>query len=187
MGQEDVLDWLVQDEEEALQAQYEAVAAGGDVVIDEGFDDERVEMHLRCLRHHQDKRDAIDKQYRLELQKMEQKFMDATQTLDGSIRFHTENLVAFGKALGETFKGLNGNVKKTAGRGSVLCETEEDQKKFYAWCEETGNLDTLTRLEPEKRLPQKKEIAKHCKASGGEEPPGINYNIGDDSYKVEFK
>ncbi len=181
---EDVLDWLVQDELDALQEQYLNVSEGGDVEIDEAFDDDRVEMHLRCLKHHQVKRDALQRLFDTELQKMAMKMEAAIHSLDGSIRFHTENLVAFGQSLGETFKGLNGNVKRTKGRDSVKCEDEKERKKFFAWCEETGKLDTLTRLKPEERKPEKREILNFIKNEGGEVPPGIDVETSEDSYKV---
>lgn len=187
MSTDNVLDWLVQDEIDALQEQYEAVALGVDPVIDAEFDDDRVEMHMRCLGHHQVKRSTLERARDHELEKIDLKFRAATKTLDSSIRYHTENLLAFGRSLGETYKGLNGKVKRTAGRMRVLCEDDADKEKFFAWCAEMKRLDDLTRVKPEVREPDKPAIAKFIKEEGGELPPGIDTETGEDSYKIELE
>jgi len=171
----DALDWLMDDEEPVGEILSEDVE----------YTDEQIEDHLRYLAYHTKKFDAYTSQYEMEIERIRLLYDAVSGKHLNAIDHHSQNLTEAGRRRGETFKGLNGTVKKISGRDSLKCETTEEREKFFAWVAETGKVELL-RVKPAEQHPDKTKIMKFVKEEGGELPPGIDIETGDDTFKIEI-
>lgn len=98
--------------------------------------------------------------------------------IDGKLEYHNSVCRAYLEESGrKSIKLVHGTVSKRAGSASVVIT---DDAQLDAWAREQGKHDTFFRV---KVTPDKRAIHDYIK-EGGEQPLGVDYVVGDDSYKV---
>lgn len=139
--------------------------------------EQQAEQSLRAVRYWRTEIERINAHAEAEAARIVDWATAEVKKLERRVQWHEQGLFAYLESTGKkTVKLINGTLKRLAGRE----RTEVDAEKFIPWAENGGHAD-LVRVKVE---PIKKAISQWVKANGGELPPGVDIQMGDDSYSV---
>ena len=140
---------------------------------------DQAEGHLRALDNWRAEVETIQKHAQMQIDRASQWAEEEVAKIQPRIHFHESGLIAFLQVQGKkTIKLINGTLKRTAGRNSVVVD---DMAALESWSEHSGV--EVIRV---KREADKKAIMDYVKKDGVV-PDGVDIVTGDDSFKIDTK